>query len=92
MQDIGPSGPETPSPFNRPDRYPRCDALATSWVYIGGRMFLSSDCHAELTRDRQALNLTPARLSPITRAASALRALTSPVLSDPVWLTGIKGK
>jgi uncharacterized protein (DUF488 family) len=25
MQDIAPTGPETPSPYNRPDHCPRCD-------------------------------------------------------------------
>jgi hypothetical protein len=62
MQDITPAGSEIPSPFNRPDRSPRCDALATSWVFIGGRMFLCADCYAELKRDREPANLRPAAL------------------------------
>ena len=59
MQDIPLPGPETPSPFNRPDHCPRCDALATSWVFIGGRMFLCANCHAELEREGEPANLTP---------------------------------
>jgi hypothetical protein len=64
MQDITPAGPEIQSPFNRPDRCPRCDALADRWVYIGRRMFLCADCHAELTLGAEPINLTPASPTP----------------------------
>jgi hypothetical protein len=56
MQDISPGDPETPSPFNRSDRCPRCDALAMSWVYVGGTMFLCGECYAELSGDGESVN------------------------------------
>jgi hypothetical protein len=37
MRDIEPADPEMARPFDRPDRCPRCDDLAASWVYVGGR-------------------------------------------------------
>jgi hypothetical protein len=64
--------PETPSPFNRPDRCPRCDTLATSWVYVGGRMSLCSDCHAELNQTGEPANLRAGALTvPPHRKAQA---------------------
>ena len=63
MQDIRPPDAEIASPFNRPDRCPRCDALADCWVYEGGKMFLCADCHAELTQTGEPANLRPGALT-----------------------------
>jgi hypothetical protein len=62
MQDIAPAGSEIVSPFNRPDRCPRCDALAISWVYVGGKMFLCADCYQEVTQTSEPANLRPEAL------------------------------
>jgi hypothetical protein len=75
MQDITPADPETPSPFNRPDRCPRCAALAISWVYVGGTMFLCADCYQELTQIGEPANLRPEALEELLHETAEGQAL-----------------
>ena len=51
---------------------PRCDALATSWVYVGGKMFLCADCHAELEREGEPVNIRPGALEELMHAKCAV--------------------
>jgi hypothetical protein len=67
MHDIRPGEPEIPSPFQRPDHCPRCQALADCWVYVGSRMFLCADCYAELMQTGEPANLRPETLETLRR-------------------------
>ena len=58
--------------FQPPHQCPRCDALATSWVYVGGKMFLCADCHAELEREGEPVNIRPGALEELMHAKCAV--------------------
>jgi hypothetical protein len=68
MKDIPFASPETPSPLRRPDLCPRCNALADRWVYVGGKMFLCTDCHAELSQTSEPVNVRVVALEELTHA------------------------
>ena len=50
------------------DRCPRCNALATSWVFIGKGMFFCSACHAESTGEADPANLRPEAVKALMQA------------------------
>jgi hypothetical protein len=69
MHDNAPVEPEAPSPVNRPDHCPRCHAEVDCWVYVGGKMFLRADCHAQLNRGGEPANLRPEALAKLPHAS-----------------------
>jgi hypothetical protein len=80
MQDFSPARLEPPSPFDRPDHYLRCDALATRWVYGSGRMFLCGERSAELLRDGEPVTPNPPGL---VQQSQSLHARQKRFLTDP---------